>query len=217
MCIRDRAQATQAAFHLAEDEHQELRKTRPCDLCKLGCNYLPVNVVDDDEVPDSRRSEMRIPGILRAGSAIDSSDMIPDEAAEHELTAKCMSCLGAALKPGPGKQPLCGNCQNKRLGLTAKCRQCSSPISTVTAASSGLCERCDFACFRCGHLASLSGDASYVNCTRCEVSWKAGVLGYELLPERLTPLSRPRKALSDDQGLGFTEIEYYHGTWQTRQ
>lgn len=222
-----RAQDTQKAFHLAEDEQQKLRKSRFCDPCKLECNYLPVNVDDDDEVPDSRRSEMRIPWIVRAGPAIDSSDMTWDEAAEYGLTTKCISCLGPALKPRPDKQPLCGRCRNNRLGLTAKCRQCSSPISTIAAPSSGLCERCDFACFRCGQSTVVSGDASQVTCNRCELTWLAGVLGYELLtgkhqrpsitPRRSASKSTILDAISDDESLGFTEIEHYASQWQTRQ
>ena len=160
------AEQNQLRLHRAEKERFKLEASlsRELECCKLDCNYLPTSADDDGEVADSQRSEARIPGNLRSLPSQDSSLLMPDEVIEAGLTSRCLSCSSPAAKPKAGL-PLCANCETARRGLTAKCAQCSSPIRLQTESTApSLCERCSFACFRCGEPAILAGDNSRVRC-----------------------------------------------------
>ena len=45
-----------------------------------------------------------------------------------------------------------------------------------------LCERCGFACFRCGETIKLAPTIEKVSCRKCGLDWEVGALGYQLLP-----------------------------------
>lgn len=216
------AQANQRAFLRRAEARLELEVSNPAEHCKLDCNYLPSSVDDDGEVPDSGRSELRIPGALRPSRPANTSDLIREEILEAGMTYKCISCLGATQKPRPGKQALCEQCHQTRMGLTASCELCSSPIRASTGISgSNLCERCNFACFRCGKASIIARDLSLVTCDRCGLTWKAGVLGYELVKRAATSQKSSskqfgNKTFDDGEGLGHSEIQHYALRWRTK-
>ncbi|GAB7327257.1 hypothetical protein MBLNU13_g11148t2 [Cladosporium sp. NU13] len=128
--------------------------------CGLDCNYLPTAGDEDGEAPDNRQSEQRIPESLRTHiKALDSSDLTNAEIAEARLTSKCSAF---------------------RSGLTARCEKCATPVRPNLDESvwQNICERCNFHCFRCGGIATITGDT--ITCQSCDVQWEAGVLGYEV-------------------------------------
>lgn len=193
--------------------------------CKLDCNYLPANFDDDGAVLDSRRSEARIPGVLSKSAPLDTSSILPEDAKEAGLAQKCTSCLAPAPRPRKGNLPLCHHCSSTRNGLTTTCDRCSTPIRPPTNDSDvKLCEKCNFGCFRCGRRAIVWHDGR-VSCKYCNLVWKAGVLGYELVaPKRFSNASSPprlrRNVAASERGLESErddladgEREYYASLW----
>ena len=180
--LAPRAEATQRAFRTAEKDHiKEASLSRALQSCKLDCNYLPPNVDEDAEATDSKRSEARIPIALWKVPETNTSDMDVDELIEAGLTEKCTTCLKPARKPKKGL-PACDSCARKKSGFTATCGICASPIRpSVDGKVPSLCERCNFACFRCGKPASIASNLAKISCYACDLSWTAGVLGYELV------------------------------------
>lgn len=210
------AQANQRRLLEAEKCLYKLEASLPHEFerCKLDCNYLPPNA-DDAEVADSRRSEMRIPHALRSLPPRDTTLLTADELNEAGMTRKCISCSGPAAQPKKGL-PLCEHCAVLRQGLTAKCEQCAAPIRPQTeSASSNLCEKCSFACFRCGRVARLTGDREYIKCAACMLSWEVGVLGYELVGGSSRGLRIGRQRREQDVAFGEDEMERYAAKWGT--
>lgn len=195
--------------------------------CRLDCNYLPPAGDDDGEAPDDRRSEQRIPERLRAHhQPLDVADMTNAEIAEAGLTSKCSACTGPA---APSKRGLsvCERCALVPAGLTARCEKCAAPIRPNLDGDErqrGVCERCDFRCFRCGQAAVVSSQGREITCKSCGVHWEAGVLGYEV--KRISEASTKRardvgdremmESLEDRMSrlLGEDEIERLAGGWK---
>ncbi|KAF1353392.1 hypothetical protein BDV97DRAFT_114282 [Delphinella strobiligena] len=70
-------------------------------------------------------------------------------------------------------------------GLNAKCHKCGA---VARAADDGeeakaLCEKCNFSCFRCSMPVHISSRMRVVECENCRLTWRMGVLGYELIEE----------------------------------
>lgn len=97
------------------------------------------------------------------GDSGRSADRIPDELRKHFLA------FGSNAAAIPGKSR-CTNC-----GRAA--RPSDSP------SDSALCERCSFACFRCGAASALQSDTDTFTCTTCNRIWDIGALGYECVKE----------------------------------
>ena len=226
-----RAEANQLSFRRGKKDRLKLEASLsyPTEHCKLDCTYLPPSADNDGEVPDSYRSEARIPGALRALRAPDMLDIPAEALVDVGMTHKCMSCSGAAYMPKVGKLPLCERCHRIRKGLTASCDICAAPIRTMNDNTgnkeSNLCERCNFACFRCAKPIFVPRNASSVTCDSCGLTWRAGVLGYELVTKSATAnedrglkfdsKSRNNDSTADQETLSCTEIEYYASRWQT--
>jgi hypothetical protein len=150
--------------------------------CTLDCNYLPAAGDEDGEAPDDRRSEQRIPGRLRLQRRIrDIADMTNAELTEAGLTGKCSVCTGPAAKFKRGLA-VCEKCTLSRSGLTAHCEKCAAPVrpNLDDRIQQNICERCNFHCFRCGCIATVSPSGDTVTCEPCGTQWEAGVLGYEV-------------------------------------
>jgi hypothetical protein len=180
--LRPRAEELQRSFRKAEKERLQLEASLSYEFqrCKLECNYLPLGLEEDLGVTDSRRSEKRIPSELWKLVQPDGAEMDSQELKEAGLVQICATCRMPALEPNSGL-PLCSTCAQQRLGLTALCEICSARIRPGFEADGvNLCEQCNFSCFRCGSPAVLSATIVSVSCYRCDLSWIAGSLGYEL-------------------------------------
>ncbi len=63
-----------------------------------------------------------------------------------------------------------------------QCTYCSRPARPLASDFlhvSGLCERCSFACFRCGSVNPIAGPTTRLICDSCAGVWDMGSLGYE--------------------------------------
>lgn len=76
----------------------------------------------------------------------------------------------------------------------AKCTHCSRPalpsVADSDAAAVTLCERCSFACFRCGAANPVAPATTTVICDSCGGVWEVGALGYDCIEQ---PVSRGTK------------------------
>jgi DNA-directed RNA polymerase subunit RPC12/RpoP len=68
----------------------------------------------------------------------------------------------------------------------SKCSQCSRParpsaFDIIDADAPILCERCSFACFRCGAVNPIAPATTQLNCNSCAGVWEIGALGYECI------------------------------------
>ncbi len=97
-------------------------------------------------------------------------------------------------------------------GKVAKCSTCGAPARPREQAGSAVvnfCERCAFACFRCGETALLSAAGETVVCNLCGIKWQADVLGYEVLNQGPTGKARPEKEEMEGEDLADAELEHY--------
>ncbi|KAK5727633.1 hypothetical protein LTR17_012593 [Elasticomyces elasticus] len=212
------ATATQRAFRNASKR----RMSQVEDYCKLKCNYLPAEI--DGDVPDSHRSEQRIPGALRAlpPGPMDITELDCDGLFKAGLAEQCKLCSAKPLSSRTVKNPFCRQrCNNIRAQLAGSCQSCAAPVRTSTAAkgsSKPLCERCGFTCFRCSRRLQLPAAGSSVQqvyCEECELAWDVDVLGYNLV-DCFVSDTRPGKTgvLGEEQD---SELFHYHSRWQTSQ
>lgn len=181
--LRPDAEKLQRGFRKEEKERMKLEASMSYEFqqCKLDCNYLPAGMDEGDEVPDSQRSEGRIPLSLWSRTEPDTSIMNVHELVDSGVTERCSACLRPATKPKSGLA-LCSTCAQERTGLTATCEICSAPIRPVLEKYGvNLCERCNFSCFRCGSPAFVASKATKIACYSCELTWSVGALGYELI------------------------------------
>ena len=134
---------------------------------------------DPPEVPDSLRSQSRIPGALRSARPPPPTHLLlpPADQAELGLTARCIACTGAAAPATAGVFPRCTACTLAQQGRTAACGACGAAIRP---GAGGECERCAFGCLRCGARGWVGRGTETVGCETCGVRWRAGVLGYEV-------------------------------------
>ena len=225
--LQPKAKATQQALRRAERDRMKLEASlsRALENCRLDCNYLPANIDGDAKVLDSHRSETRIPTALWRVPDIDASTMTAEDLVEAGLTRKCMTCLGPAPKPRSGL-PLCLKCDRIKRGLTSSCEICSAPTRPPTDRTGlNLCERCNFACLRCGRPCFIARNANRITCDSCGLAWTAGVLGYELekraiVSKGTSKVGRARETKHDDtvaveEHFGDVEIEHYASRWQS--
>ncbi|RMX83121.1 hypothetical protein D0869_05546 [Hortaea werneckii] len=208
----------------------EASLAHPTECCKLDCNFLPR---DDDigvGVPDSRRSEQRIPAALRRlpRGPVNLAEMDCRQLSEFGLAGKCPHCerpaKSAALKAH--FTMLCQQrCASIRAAFTGTCDSCSAPARSETR----LCERCAFNCFRCGEKAQLlppttdHGEVLY--CDSCGSSWAQGILGYELVQDasqmrmhvRPSTTGEDQEGLPEDEPVHLQEEEtmHHHLRWET--
>ncbi|KAJ4369975.1 hypothetical protein N0V83_005739 [Neocucurbitaria cava] len=128
--------------------------------CDIPACKANIVKVTNEEIGDSGRSADRIPDELRRQwKAIDSN-------------------VGVVV---PGK---------------SKCTYCTRPARpppsvTVSGDSNApvLCERCAFACFRCGATNSIAAATTTVICDACAGIWDVGALGYECMQQPLLAVS----------------------------
>jgi hypothetical protein len=75
----------------------------------------------------------------------------------------------------------------KTIAGKAKCTNCGRPArpveSTADLTETALCERCSFACFRCGSINKVCPEMETLFCKTCERLWEIGALGYECVKE----------------------------------
>ncbi|KAI4946459.1 hypothetical protein J4E91_007147 [Alternaria rosae] len=67
----------------------------------------------------------------------------------------------------------------------SKCTHCGRPARPSTTENSDvvLCERCSFACFRCGSVNPIAPSSTTLICVSCAGVWDIGVLGYECVQQ----------------------------------
>jgi WD40 repeat protein len=69
----------------------------------------------------------------------------------------------------------------------SRCTHCSRPalpsFSTTDPGAAVLCERCSFACFRCGSVNPIAPATTILICDSCAGIWDIGVLGYECVQQ----------------------------------
>jgi WD40 repeat protein len=98
------------------------------------------------------------------GDSGRSADRIPDSLRLQWLN------IDASAKIMPGK---------------SKCTYCSRPARPSTSNYSSddavLCERCSFACFRCGAVNAVAPITDILICDSCAGVWEVGALGYECI------------------------------------
>jgi hypothetical protein len=213
-----KAIAFQRSLRQAEADRVHLLESfGQVEPCKLDCAVLPTGDDDDLEVEDSRRSELRIPGYLRWSQAgFQTADA-------EDASSACPRCNPLrSVRNAPGCKPkssLCGGCLLKQAQLTSMCSKCSAPARIVTdAGSAPVCESCAFACFRCGHPAKVSANASIIECADCGLMWEARTLGYELLNGKLASQVEKTSELDSHQDeLGDDEREYYASRWKEQK
>ncbi|KAK6427693.1 hypothetical protein LTR81_000037 [Elasticomyces elasticus] len=212
------ATATQRAFRNASKR----RMSQVEDYCKLKCNYLPAEI--DGDVPDSHRSEQRIPGALRAlpPGPMDTTELDCDGLFKAGLAEQCKLCCAKPPSSRNVRNPFCRQrCNNIRAQLAGSCHSCAAPVRTSTAAkgsSKQLCERCGFACFRCSRrlqLPAVGSSVQQVCCEECELAWDVDVIGYNLV-ENIAP-GRHHGNMGDVDGEQDSELFHYHSRWQTSQ
>jgi WD40 repeat protein len=99
------------------------------------------------------------------GDSHRSSDRIPDELRQQWTSLNTATII-------PGK---------------SKCTYCMRPArpspSTEDPDASALCERCSFACFRCGSENSVAAATTKLMCDSCGGVWEIGALGYECVEQ----------------------------------
>ncbi|KAK0248639.1 hypothetical protein LTS09_016198 [Friedmanniomyces endolithicus] len=214
------ALATQQAFCDAFESRMTLGE----DRCKLDCNYLPPEM--DEVVPDSRRSELRIPGALRAypSGAIDLAALDCAGLFEAGLAAKCKMCSVQEGRLSTIQAASCRQrCSNIRAELTGECRCCAGPVRNQLDnknPSEQLCERCGFTCLQCSRpvqmmATGLPNDYG-IYCKSCDLAWEVDVLGYNLVRNGTTkPPAKKSAGRTATFGREDTELSYYHSRWQT--
>jgi DNA-directed RNA polymerase subunit RPC12/RpoP len=100
------------------------------------------------------------------GDSGRSLDRIPDE------LRKQWKLVGSDLTVIPGK---------------SKCANCGRPArptdTTLAIDTDPLCERCSFACFRCGGSIRMDPATEKLVCRSCLRAWQIGALGYECVDD----------------------------------
>jgi WD40 repeat protein len=103
-----------------------------------------------------------------SGDSRRSKDRIPDELRLQWTTIGMVGIV-------PGK---------------SRCTHCGRPArlssSNDDPEGSVLCERCAFACFRCGAVNPIAATTTTLNCDSCAGVWEIGALGYECVQQPAT-------------------------------
>ena len=98
------------------------------------------------------------------GDSGRSADRIPDELRQQLMATPTSDATAISGK---------SRCTN--------CGRAARPSDTPSA--SALCERCSFACFRCGASSSIQAATNTFTCATCDRTWDIGALGYECTKE----------------------------------
>ncbi|KAK0914741.1 hypothetical protein LTR91_016803 [Friedmanniomyces endolithicus] len=230
----ERADEALSLLQTREDSHPELyfaalatqrafcdafkrRITLGEDRCKLDCNYLPPEM--DQVVADSHRSELRIPGAIRAypGRAIDLTTLDCDGLFEFGLAGKCKICSAKEERASTIQVASCRQrCSNIRAEFTG-------PVGNQVDnknPSEPLCERCGFTCLRCSRPVQVMATGPLndysIYCGSCDLAWEVDVLGYNLVRNGTTkPPAKKRGGRTVTFGREDTELSYYHSRWRT--
>ena len=115
---------------------------------------------------------------------------------------------------------------------TLKCSHCSRParprIGDADQELFPLCERCGFACFRCGRRVKMDVLVEEVECKDCGLRWRAGALGYNLImqpqllgKQKMVGFTR-QTDISGEIGGGLEDVadllhlmeDYYQSLWE---
>lgn len=220
------AAGNQRALYKAERVSMQIEASLPTEHCKLDCNYLPRHEDDRAGVPDSRRSEQRIPAAVRAlpKHSIDVAELSCGELCDLGLAGRCVYCSSSTPNPAMKMhlKMLCKQrCASIRSSFTAECETCSAPVRESSGGgSTKLCERCAFACFRCSQpvifLPEGSSDDVAIYCEACDLAWRVGVLGYELVTNaggKGQPKKDGTRGRFKSRGGEDSELLHYHSRW----
>ncbi|KXT01039.1 hypothetical protein AC578_4438 [Pseudocercospora eumusae] len=204
-----KARAFQDSLKAAERQRHGLQRQanelfgKEVKQCTLSCAHLP----SSEELDDNGRSKLRVPGLL---SSTSNQGLAKAHLRVEEESDMCTFCEPRSAKHKRGKRTKCLSCMLKHLGLTTECVRCSAPARVeAESGKASLCERCNFACFRCSQPVSFSRDTSTVTCEACSISWEAGVLGYEVVNFPRRDISTYNTVAQDDydDDFGLLEIE----------
>lgn len=138
-------------------------ETTPTNSCTIPA-CAATNTLVPEEAGDSGRSADRIPGALR-------SLRLPT--ATTAVAPGLIKCTRCGIRPA-----------RMRTESDAKGSEEASDAdeNDSRAEKPRLCERCSFACLRCGKEAWMLDDAvERIFCPHCCSTWRADVLGYRLL------------------------------------
>ncbi|GAM86079.1 hypothetical protein ANO11243_040890 [Dothideomycetidae sp. 11243] len=99
-------------------------------------------------------------------------------------------------------------------GLVAKCSSCGAAARPAEKdGDAAFCERCSFACFRCGTKAVFSGTSDTVECDSCGITWSVGCTGYQILKQpvkkRIKTEMPAESASEDEYEFGDEERQHY--------
>jgi WD40 repeat protein len=129
-------------------------------------------ITTEEDAGDSGRAVDRIPQALRDSAA---TLLAGHETKEPRMVAGMLRCSQ------------CGGLARPRVGDK---KQEEFP----------LCERCGFSCFRCGNGVKAGLEVENITCHECGLQWRAGALGYEIVPlslaEKWTKIWRGLEASS---------------------
>jgi hypothetical protein len=137
----------------------------PAPSCVISACKSSIDKTTSEEMGDSGRSSDRIPDELR------QQWKAPIATRTTTKTTAATATKGII----PGK---------------SKCTECNRPARPCTSAQtvSILCERCSFACVRCGASNPVAAATTTLICDSCAGVWEMGALGYECVQQ---PVSRP--------------------------
>lgn len=147
--------------------------TQPCNIpaCRQTNKLVP------EEAGDSGRSADRIPGALRSLGLPTSTTSMKVGKLVAPGIIKCAQC-GVR----PARMRTEGGDEDKDGKSDDAMDEDDESEDDSNAAKPLLCERCSFACLRCGKEARvLDEGVERVFCPHCCLLWRADVLGYRLL------------------------------------
>lgn len=151
------------------DPHPEADSLR--DLARKFQEKMSVGSETQCQLPSCRESSFRCTE-EESGDSGRSLERIPDSMRRGVLdTSKSAS---------------------RTVSAAAKCTKCGSQVrprafegqSDAELRAHILCERCGFACLRCGGPAAVSNELETLWCLACDLRWDIDVLGYNIKPGR---------------------------------
>ena len=150
-------------------EFQLQMAVMPVPSCDISACQSCINKTTSEEFGDSGRSRDRIPDELRR----QWRALVPDELREQwEDPVATKTTSATTMNFLSGK---------------SKCTECNHPARPSTSAAgttiSILCERCSFACLRCGAANPVAAATTTLICDACAGVWDMGALGYECVQQ----------------------------------
>ncbi|KAF2097390.1 hypothetical protein NA57DRAFT_57980 [Rhizodiscina lignyota] len=167
----------------------ELKAITLCQIGSLpirqavqGPNYMSTPFIDDAmDAPELRVAAAEFQAKMREGDQclVKGCDK---NSAGLKITAEESGDSGRSHDRIPGALREAKPVQDgELLAGKARCSKCNRPARPRLDGATAICERCNFACFRCGATAQVSDSSALLECGECGGVWKMGVLGYELL------------------------------------